>query len=609
MDNTTCRRMTIIRTFAALCAACCLVHAAWGDATVTLSGTYTSDYDRTFTSDTTINLAGVTFTDCSMKLRAANEAAALTFTINLVDGTQNVFTQTANKDSCLKATKNCNLVITGGGTLKLTGEKRIQGGGVLECNNLTVQGGDTHVTFDNDKSDTSCAYVKGNYRQTGGKFKVEMAKKNCTNEFYGVNLVTKNTTFTLENGAFNVELGGTKSRGINLRGSCTATFLGGSSKVSFEGPEGRFVSGGTLRFEGGEFSFATNITKSMTAAYMPTNVAAVKADYSITVTGGDFEADLPLAGSEVFTTDSETGTSVAISGGIFDLVAGNDCIHATGNISISGGRIRAVSTGDDAIDANGGMVISGGDIRAYATAAGAHALDVNKGDRLTINGGTIVGTDGLDAIRIGSGDATVGKTTFNQPTYYGQVSTSVYGGKYLTLDGSTNGVAFTVKPRLPNFPPNRLFNLFVSVPGRAASAPVAQTVAEAYADANSRTPLVFEKKATIDGRTVTTKEGDVLTLPAHYDLSPTTGKTKTISLALNALATPTIDAIAVADGVVRVGVATTRTGLTYRLGQAETPAAGAWTDVGDEVAGNGQGRTLTTSASGGARFFKVKVGD
>ncbi len=56
-------------------------------AVLNLSGPYTTDYDYTATENTTINLNGVTFTDCCLKLRGDK-----TFTINLVEGTQNVFT-------------------------------------------------------------------------------------------------------------------------------------------------------------------------------------------------------------------------------------------------------------------------------------------------------------------------------------------------------------------------------------------------------------------------------------------------------------------------------------------------------------------------------------
>ncbi len=220
-------------------------------------------------------------------------------------------------------------------------------------------------------------WLKGNYLQTGGKMKVKGDKKNCTNEFTGVYLESDNVTFTLQNGVFNAEMGGTKSRAIDLRKTGKACFVDGRCKMEFAGPEGRFVSGGTVLLEGGEFNFTTNITAKMTDPnFYPHNLCAIKADSSITITGGDFEAVLPLEGSEIFKTDAVTGTFIDISGGRFDLVSGNDCIAAND-----------------------------------------------------------------------------------------------YSSKYLRLNGATNGVAFAVTPRLPSFPDGNVFNLLVSVPGRAASAP------------------------------------------------------------------------------------------------------------------------------------------
>ena len=597
---------------------------AWnchGDADIVLSGRYLTDVDRTCTSNTRVLLNGVTFTDCTLKLRGD-----VTYTLVLGDGTQNVFQMLNENKECIKATKKSNLVITGTGALNLVSEKRITDeddygnklrSGVLVCNNLTVEGGDTTVTFDTAKSDTSCIFLKGNYLQTGGKMKVDLKKKNCTNEFHGVTFDSKDTTFVLNGGKFNAEIAGTKSRAIDLKGSCTATFTEGEVKAEFEGPEGRFVNGGTIVFNGGQYVFTTNITSKLTTAYYPNNLSAVKAGSSITINGGDFEADLPLVGSEVFTTDSTDGTFIDIKGGTFDLVAGDDCISANGDILISGGRIRAVSVFDDALDANGGMMISGGDIRAYATGFETHGLDVNKGNKLTISGGIVVATDGVDAERIGSGSPEVGKVSFVQPTYYGMLPTDAYSAKYLCLEGATNGVPIVVKPRLPAFPAGRDFNLLVSVPGRSASPPAAKTVSEAYSDVNSRTPIVFEKKASLADHTLTTKEGDVLTVPSYYDLEPAEGKSKTFSLTLNALAAPEyadlatdgLAAIDVAGTQVNVGVKT-RAGLKYQLVTApECTTLAPWTCVGEVAEGTGAARALVAPRTGDKAFYRVRVSD
>ena len=595
----------------------CVALEAWADPDVTLTGDFTQDYEYSAKSDTTINLDGVSFHDCQLKLKGDK-----TFTLNLVEGTENTFLIDGKLNDVnvagIKATKASNITIVGTGTLKLVAEKKMSDdNGVLVCSNLVVNGGTTSVTFDANKPDSACIFLKGNYLQTAGTVKVDMKKKNSTNEFYGVRFDTRETTFTIEGGEFNAQIGGTKSRAIDLKKSGTAYFRGGKLKASFEGPEGRFASGGSIVVSGGDFDLSTNVTAKMTADFLPVNLAAFRADYSIAISGGSFEADLPLAGSEVFTMDSETGLDITVSGGDFDLVAGDDCLSAKRDIVITGGRLRAVSTLDDAIDANGSLTISGGDVRAYATAPEAHGMDVNKGGTLTISGGVVVATDGLDAIKIGSSSDLVGGAKFDQATYYGTRNTSDCSQRHLRLEGVTNGVPFVVKPCLPQFPANRAFNLLVSVPGRAASTPVPLTAAEAYSDASSSVPLVFEKKSSVLNHTVTTKEGAVIEIPEHYDLSPTSGKTKTVTLALNALAKPEysdlatdgLAAIACADGLVNVGVRTRR-GLVYRLRTVpELPAAEEdWTDAGSPVVGDGGARTLSAPAAQ-AGFFKVRVTD
>ena len=522
------------------------------DADVTLSGTYTTDQDFTFASDTTVHLAGATFTDCTLKLRGDR-----TVTLNLVAGTTNVFRMENLNQEPIKATKNTNLRIVGSGRLEATSLKRItdsgKPSGVLVCNNLTVADGDVRVVFDNNKSDTACILLKGDYLQTGGRVKVDASKKNCTNEFVGVQLAA-GRTFTLRDGQFRAEIAGTKSRAVDLKATGSALFAGGEVRCAFEGPQGRFVNGGALRFEGGDFTFTTNVTAKMTADFLPDYLSAVKADTSIAVSGGAFRADLPLVGSEVFTTDSETGTSIDISGGVFDLVAGDDCISANGDVTVSGGTIRGVSVYDDVLDANGDMTISGGFVQAWATGFETHGLDVNRRHALTISGGVVVATDGLDAVPIGTaGSSEVGTVSFVQPTCYRTLGTDAYSGSILSLAGVTNGVPFAFAVRLPELPAGRRFNLLVSVPGRGTSVPVPVGDAEFAEDARDGVP-----------------------------------------------------AIAVKDGRIEIGVRTVP-GLFYGLLVSDDLRT--WTPVGERVRGTGDVCILTAPRTGDRAFFRVTVSD
>lgn len=526
--------------------------ALLADPDITLSGAYTTDQDFTVSSDTTVHLAGATFTDCCLKLRGDR-----TFTLHLVDGTRNVFTMDGLNKEPIKATKASNIVLTGGGSLEVSSTKRItdsgKPSGVLVCNNLTVAGGDTKVVFGNDKSDTACILLKGDYLQTGGSLKVDASKKNCTNEFVGVQLDAGHS-FTLLDGRFRAEIAGIKSRAVNLKKSGQAVFAGGETRCAFEGPMGRFVNGGTISFTGGSHVLTTNVTAKMTADYMPDFLSAVKADYSISISGGDFTADLPLPGSEVFTTDSETGTSIDISGGVLDLVAGDDCISANGDISVSGGVIRGVSVFDDVLDANGDMTVSGGFVQAWATAPGTHGLDVNRRHVLRIAGGVLVATDGVDGVPIGTaGSSEVGTVDFVQPTCYRTLQTDAYAGRLLSLAGVTNGVPFACAVRLPELPAGRNFNLLVSVPGRGTDVPRPVGGPE-FADPAA------------DG----------------------------------------VAAIAVKGDVVEIGVRTLP-GLSYGLLFSDDLRT--WTPVGGPVRGTGGICILTAPRAGDRAFFRVTMSD
>lgn len=147
--------------------------------------------------------------------------------------------------------------------------------------------------------------------------------------------------------------------------------------------------------------------------------------------------------------------------------------------------------------------------------------------------------------------------------------------------------------------------------------PEAKTAEEAYSDRSSHNPMVFDKKATVDDHTVTTKDGSTISVPAWYDLLPAEGKTKTVTLSLNDLATPVycdavddgVEAISVEGNVVSVGVKTLA-GLKYTLRGTENVATAfdLWPVVGETVSGDGTAKALTATV-GEKGFFRVSVAD
>lgn len=573
--------------------------SALADADVTLSGVHLSDYSYTAKSATRVILNGVAFTNAQLKL-----AGNVDFTLVLQSGTKNTFYSNDSKLAPIKATKQSNIIVEGLGKLRVEAKKRMDAdGGVFVCSNLTVKSGDVKVTFDNDKSDSPCIFLKGSYLQTGGEVSLDSSKKNCTNELYGMQFDTRDTSFTLTDGDFSVEVAGTKSRGIDLKKSGVAYFNGGNFNALLEGPNCRAVSGGTLNFNGTDVTISTNVTAKMAAGYMPTSLYAIKSDLDINITDGDFEIDVPTEGSEGIVTDSETNGVIRITGGNIDITSGDDCINAANKksqIVISGGRVRGVS-GDDIIDSNGNVTISGGIVRAFATVPGTHGIDVNTkayGAKVIIDGGNVIATDGADA----EVETYEGK----QKTYVkNKLSVASYAGKYLVVPGKDGEITKTCLPT--SFGDSSTFRLIVSVPGLSDTwSPAPKTVAEAYADANSETPLVFERKAKVDGQTVTTKEGAVLTLPDYYYLDPAEGKTKTVALYLNSNAVPEIASIAVGSGVT-VGVATKK-GLYYQL-ETASDLSGDWVKAGSKVAGDGSEKPFAATRSGSQGFYRAVATD
>ena len=106
-------------------------------------------------------------------------------------------------------------------------------------------------------------------------------------------------------------------------------------------------------------------------------------------------------------------------------------------------------------------------------------------------------------------------------------------------------------------------------------------------------------------------------VPAHYDVSPATGKSKVFSLSLNELARPVfsdlatdgIAAIAVSNDTVHVGVRT-REGLSYRLLASTSLSTNAgWAPTGEAREGSGAAVRLSCPVTNDWEFYRLEAGD
>ena len=122
------------------------------------------------------------------------------------------------------------------------------------------------------------------------------------------------------------------------------------------------------------------------------NPKTFSAQGNVTVNGGTFRATTLNNGGEGL----ESKNILTINGGDLDITAYDDCLNASSNVTINGGRIYCYSTGNDAIDSNGPMTINGGTVVASGTTAPEEGFDCDQ-NTFAIRGGTLVGTGGASS--------------------------------------------------------------------------------------------------------------------------------------------------------------------------------------------------------------------
>ena len=122
------------------------------------------------------------------------------------------------------------------------------------------------------------------------------------------------------------------------------------------------------------------------------NPKTFSAQGSVTVNGGTFRATTQADGGEGL----ESKNVLTINGGDLEIHAYDDCLNASSNLTVNGGRIFCYSSGNDAIDSNGTLTFNGGLIVASGTTAPEEGFDCDQ-NTFAIRGGTLIGTGGASS--------------------------------------------------------------------------------------------------------------------------------------------------------------------------------------------------------------------
>ena len=267
----------------------------------------------------TIKLNGVHLTNPTGKAMdlTCNEGIVL----EIVDGTTNSLSDSAESDKKAALMCNSDLLVQGNGTLNLTSYVKhpikVKGICTVNSGNFVITGGVDDV---NGFSADSTLVING------GSFDITMTgvSDNC---------IKADHTLTINGGTFVLNNSGNVSKGINCNNDITIT--GGDFTI--------ISSGGTV-IENNDPSYCT----------------AIKGDANITISGGSFNINLPSSnnggkgiscdGNMTISGDNTMQIETHGDGAAYPTSSPTDtysssCLRAEGNMQILSGNITLTSTG------------------------------------------------------------------------------------------------------------------------------------------------------------------------------------------------------------------------------------------------------------------------
>ncbi len=304
------------------------------------------------------------------------------------------FVQTDDNNVDAAVFSKADLTMNGNGTLTVGCES---GHGVVSKDTLKIAGGTYEITSASQglSGKEGVEIADGVFVITSGKDGIHA--ENDEDASLG-SIYIESGTFVITAGGDGMDASGALTI---LDGVYTLTTGGGSINAS-TGSDGQ-ENAEWGRWAGGNAS-ATADTSDSTET--ETSAKGLKADMSITISGGDFAID-----------------------------SSDDAVHTNGNLSIGGGTF-AVSSGDDGMHADSALAVSGGTIDITKSYEGL------EGTAIDIFGGTIslvASDDGLNAAGGADGSSISGRAGQNAFDADSSASITISGGN-LAIDASGDGI-------------------------------------------------------------------------------------------------------------------------------------------------------------------------
>ena len=217
-----------------------------------------------------------------------------------------------------------------------------------------------------------------------------------------------------------------------IKADSTLTITGGELYVKSTGNGGKGISTDMQTYiKGGTVRV---ITTGKTFSYGSDDAKAkgIKADGDIIISGGDVMVRTEGGeGSEGIESKGE----MTIEDGQVQVKTYDDALNSKGNLYLNGGYVLAVASNNDAIDANKNLYINGGNIIALGGGTPENPLDAAEGYSIYVNGGNVIGMGGSTA-----------QTASSSKQASIAYSASVSGQKIGLLDSEGNSMMYFEVP-------------------------------------------------------------------------------------------------------------------------------------------------------------------
>ena len=217
-----------------------------------------------------------------------------------------------------------------------------------------------------------------------------------------------------------------------IKADSTLTITGGELYIKSTGNGGKGISTDMQTYIKGGTVRVITTGKTFSYGSDDSKAKGIKADGDIIISGGDVMVRTEGGeGSEGIESKGE----MTIEDGQVQVKTYDDALNSKGNLYLNGGYVLAVASNNDAIDANKNLYINGGNIIALGGGTPENPLDAAEGYSIYVNGGNVIGMGGSTA-----------QTASSSKQASIAYSASVSGQKIGLLDSEGNSMMYFEVP-------------------------------------------------------------------------------------------------------------------------------------------------------------------